>query len=153
MILQSEKSPTFNLTRERLKSLENQIDALRKTLKIVQMKLKRFDRIKIKKQTEEAFGKLSEQIKPLLAQKKLLVKEVHVQRGDLEHKKRDANLYKHALIGVEREIGRVRRKVTATGRDGEIDRAIHKSIYSLIQKENERNCEYVNEGLMHMMMV
>ena len=76
MILQSEKSPTFNLTRERLKSLENQIDALRKTLKIVQNEIEKdsIEYEKIKKQTEEAFGKLSEQIKPLLAQKKLLVK-------------------------------------------------------------------------------
>ena len=146
MILQSEKSPTFNLTRERLKSLENQIDALRKTLKIVQNEIEKdsIEYEKIKKQTEEAFGKLSEQIKPLLAQKKLLVKEVHVQRGDLEHKKRDANLYKHALIGVEREIGRVRQeRITATGRDDEIDRAIHKSIYSLIQKREEMK-EIVN---------
>ena len=146
MILQSEKSPTFNLTRERLKSLENQIDALRKTLKIVQNEIEKdsIEYEKIKKQTEEAFGKLSEQIKPLLAQKKLLVKEVHVQRGDLEHKKRDANLYKHALIGVEREIGRVRQeRIAATGRDDEIDRAIHKSIYSLIQKREEMK-EIVN---------
>lgn len=140
MILQSEKSPAFNVTRERLKSLETQIDTLRKTLDIVQEEIANdsLEYEKIKKQTEDAFEKLSEQIKPLLAQKKLLVKEVHIQRSDIERKKRDTNLYKHALIGVEKEAERIRQeRITATGRDGEIDRAIHKSIYSLIQKREE----------------
>ena len=39
MILQSEKSPAFNATRERLKSLETQIETLRKTLDIVQREI------------------------------------------------------------------------------------------------------------------
>ena len=63
----------------------------------------------------------------MLAQKKLLVKEVHAQRRDLQHKKRDADLYKHAVIGVEKEIERIRQEqIVATGRDGEIERAIQK---------------------------
>ena len=63
---------------------------------------------------------------------------MHAQRRDLQHKKRDADLYKHAVIGVEKEIERIRQEqIVATGRDGEIERAIQKSVYSVVQKREE----------------
>ena len=140
MILRTEKSPKFNSVRERLNSLEGQIAAFTKTLEVVSAEIKNStsEYERIKKQTGEAFEKLRNQVTPLLAQKKLLVKEVHAQRRDLQHKKRDADLYKHAVIGVEKEIERIRQEqIVATGRDGEIERAIQKSVYSVVQKREE----------------
>ena len=139
-ILQSEKSKSFNDARGRLTSLETQITAIKKTIQIVKEDTasSEDESLKMKESAAMALEQLGKQIKPLQSQKKLLVKEIHSQRRALQERKRGADLYRHAIVGIEADISKSRAvKVSNKGREGDRQRALQTSLLNIMQRRDE----------------
>jgi len=141
-ILQSVKNKSFNAARERLDELEAQIGALRKTIAVVEREILDGDAEleELKESSNAAFQKISEQISTLQSQKKLLVKEIRAQRTELNERGRASDLYRHAIVGVEKDLEKVRmEKISASGRAEGKHRSIEKSVLHIAQRTEELN--------------
>jgi hypothetical protein len=139
-ILQSEKNTSFNVARGRLDELDAQIVALRKTIDVVEKEIADGDAEleELKESSNAAFQKISDQISTLQSQKKLLVKEIRAQRIELNERGRASNLYRHAIVGVEKDLEKIRmEKISASGRAEGKHRSIEKSVLHVAQRTEE----------------
>ena len=62
------------------------------------------------------------------------MKEIHSQRRTLQERKRGADLYRHAIFGIDADIEKLRaKKVSSKGREGSRQKALQTSSLNIMQ--------------------